>query len=133
MLFQIYGETSGWQLLGWLLVFVGLIVTNEIARRTKLGGIAIFLVLPAALTVYFVLAHAGVIKGTQTVTYMSGWFHYAKLYAATIGCIGFMMIKYKWGIGAKDWFKPFPWLIVSINILIAVASDFESAMARVEA
>ena len=34
MLFQIYGETAGFQLLGWLLVFVGLIVANEIARRT---------------------------------------------------------------------------------------------------
>ena len=38
-----------------------------------------------------------------------------------------MMIKYKWGIGAKHWFKPFPFVIVAINILIAVASDFESA------
>ena len=27
MLFQIYGETAGYQLLGWLLVFVGLILT----------------------------------------------------------------------------------------------------------
>ena len=25
MLFQIYGETAGFQLLGWLMVFVGLI------------------------------------------------------------------------------------------------------------
>ena len=49
MLFQIYGETAGFQLLGWLLVFVGLIVANEIARRTKWGGIACFLVLLWAL------------------------------------------------------------------------------------
>ena len=35
MLFQIYGETAGYQLLGWLLVFVGLIAANEFARRTK--------------------------------------------------------------------------------------------------
>ena len=31
MFFQIYGETAGWQLLGWLLVFAGLVVMNEIA------------------------------------------------------------------------------------------------------
>ena len=37
-------------------------------------------------------------------------------------------IKYKWGIGAKDWFKPFPWLIVAANIMIAVVSDLESAV-----
>lgn len=54
MFFQIYGETAGWQLLGWLLVFAGLVVMNEIARRSKAGGIACFLILPAALSVYFI-------------------------------------------------------------------------------
>ena len=54
MLFQIYGDTAGWQLLGWVMVFVGLVVMNEIARRTKAGGIFCFFVLPAALTVYFI-------------------------------------------------------------------------------
>ena len=57
----------------------------------------------------------------QTYIYMNGWFHYAKLYAALTGCIGFMMIKYGWGIGKQHWFKPFPFVIVAINILIAVA------------
>ena len=55
--------------------------------------------------------------------------HYAKLYAATIGCIGFMALKYKWGrLGKAEWFKCFPFVIVAINILIAVVSDFESAV-----
>ena len=134
MLFQIYGETAGFQLLGWLLVFVGLIVANEIARRTKWGGIACFLVLPAILTVYFISIYVGAAMGAEwaltnpTYVYMNGWFHYFKLYAATAGCIGFMMIKYKWGIGKQDWFKVFPFLIVAANILIAVVSDFESAI-----
>ena len=65
--------------------------------------------------------------------YTSGWFHYAKLYAAVAGCIGFMMLKYKWGIGKKEWFKPFPFIIVAINILIAVCSDFESAIRGAQA
>ena len=134
MLFQIYGETAGFQLLGWLLVFVGLIVANEIARRTKWGGIACFLVLPAILTVYFISIYVGAAMGAEwaltnpTYLYMNGWFHYFKLYAATAGCIGFMMIKYQWGIGKKEWFKVFPFLIVAANILIAVVSDFESAI-----
>ena len=59
---------------------------------------------------------------------MNGWFHYAKLYASLAGCIGFMMIKYEWGIGKTHWFKAYPFAIVAINILIAVASDFESAI-----
>ena len=63
-----------------------------------------------------------------TYLYMNSWFHYAKLYAATVGCIGFMMLKYKWGVGKTHWFKAFPFAIVAINILIAVASDFESGI-----
>ena len=39
-----------------------------------------------------------------------------------------MMIKYEWGIGKTHWFKAYPFVIVAINILIAVASDFESAI-----
>ena len=134
MLFQLYGERAGFQLLGWLLVFLGLILTNEIARRSKKGGIFFFLVLPGVLTVYFIAVAVGASMGAQwalnnpTYLYMNSWFHYAKLYAATIGCIGFMMLKYQWGIGRKEWFKPFPFVIVAINILIAVGSDFESAI-----
>jgi len=130
MLFQIYGSTSQTQLLGWLLVFVGLIVLNEIGRRTKLGGVIIFIAIPVVLTFYFIGIQLGAFGGHSNTTYeyMNGWFHYFKLYAADIGCVGFMMIKYKWGIGAKDWFKPFPFLIVAANILIAVVSDMESAV-----
>ena len=134
MLFQIYGETAGFQLLGWLMVFVGLILANEFARRTKWGGIACFLVLPAGLTIYFISIYVGAAMGAQwalnnpTYLYMNSWFHYFKLYAAVLGCIGFMMLKYKWSIGKKEWFKVFPFLIVAANILIAVISDFESGI-----
>ena len=111
-----------------------MILVNEFARRTKFGGIACFLILPVALTVYFISIYVGAAMGAEwalnnpTYVYMNGWFHYFKLYAATAGCIGFMMIKYKWGIGKQDWFKVFPFLIVAANILIAVVSDFESAI-----
>ncbi len=129
MLFQLYGSTVATQLLGWLLVFAGLILMNELGRRTKWGGVLVFFIIPAALTIYFIIAGIGAnsyAKDWYVISHMNGWFHYAKLYAATIGCIGFIMIKYKWGIGAKEWFKPWPFVIVGINILIAVVSDFES-------
>ena len=134
MFFQVYGEHA---LLHWAMLFAvlgGLILWNEFARRTKWGGAITFFAVPVALTVYFIAiaigAHLGAdwVQHNQTHVYMNGWFHYAKLYAALTGCIGFMMIKYEWGIGAKRWFKPFPFIIVAINILIAVASDFESAI-----
>ena len=134
MLFQVYGENALYQWVGWLIVFVGLILVNEIARRSKAGGIFCFIALPVALTVYFVAISVGVRTGqewaltNQTNLYMNGWFHYAKLYAATMGCIGFMFLKYRWGkLGKAQWFKCFPFIIVAANILIAVVSDFESA------
>ena len=119
MFFQVYGANalSQWGML--LVVLAGLILFNEFARRTKFGGIFTFLVIPLALTAYFLAIWIGVKTGAQwalenqTHVYMAGWFHYAKLYAATAGCIGFMMIKYKWGIGKQNWFKWWPWFIVS--------------------
>ena len=135
MLFQVYGENAMFQWLGWAMVFVALILVNEFSRRSKLGGILCFLALPAVLTVYFVSIYVGAGMGAEwalnnpTYVHMNSWFHYAKLYAATIGCIGFMALKYKWGkLGKSHWFKAFPFAIVAINILIAVVSDFESAV-----
>lgn len=135
MLFEVYGDNAAFQWLGWALVFVGLIAANEVARRSKIGGIACFLGLPAVLTVYFIAIYVGAAAGADwalnnpTYVHMNSWFHYAKLYAATAGCIGFMMLKYGWGkLGRSEAFKVFPFAIVAINILIAVVSDFESAV-----
>ena len=135
MLFQVYGENAPFQWLGWVLVFAALILANEFARRSKLGGILCFLALPAALTVYFAAIYIGAAAGAEwaltnpTYVYMNSWFHYAKLYAATAGCIGFMILKYRWGsLGKSHWFRVYPFVIVAINILIAVVSDFESAV-----
>ena len=123
-----------WQWIAMFGVLAGLILLNEFARKSKFGGAVMFFALPAVLTVYFVAIQIGAACGAewalknQTYVYMNGWFHYAKLYAALAGCIGFMMIKYGWGIGKQHWFKCFPFVIVAINILIAVASDFETAI-----
>ena len=134
MLFQVYGENAMFQWLGWIMVFAGLIIANEIARRSKIGGIVCFLGIPAVLTVYFISIYVCAGMGMEwaltnpTYVHMNSWFHYAKLYAATAGCIGFMMLKYGWGkLGRSEAFKVFPFAIVAINILIAVVSDFESA------
>ncbi|MGI5853173.1 MAG: DUF5692 family protein [Bacillota bacterium] len=134
MFFQVYGANAGYQWLGMLLVLVCLILLNEFTRRSKFGGITMLLVVPAILTIYYVVLNVGAAAGAEwalnnpTITNMNSWFHYAKLYAALAGCIGFMLIRYQWGIGKQKWFRIYPFLILSINILIAVASDFESAI-----
>ena len=92
-----------------ILVLVGLILLDEVARRTKLGGLIIFGAVPVVLTIYFIVIAACAAAGqtwaveNQTHVYMNGWFHYMKLYASLAGCIGFMMIKYGWGIGKTHW------------------------------
>lgn len=134
MLFDHTIGTTGFQILGWVMVFVGLILANEFARRSKAGGIIMFAVVPAIVTVYCLALIIGVAQGQQwaienpTTVYQNSWFHYAKMYAALAGCIGFMVIKYHWGaLGRARWFRDWPFVIVAINILIAVGSDFESA------
>ncbi|AJC11770.1 membrane protein [Berryella intestinalis] len=134
MLFEVYGDHALYQWLGWAMVFCGLILLNEVARRSKAGGIFMFVALPIAMTVYCVVvtaaAGAGLDWGVNnpTVVFQNGWFHYAKVYAALAGCVGFMILKYRWGrLGKSQMFKCFPFVIVAINILIAVISDFESA------
>ena len=134
MLFDVYGPNAGFQWLGLAMVLIALILLNEFARRTKAGGIFMFFGVCGAMTVYCLAVEIGAASGAEwavnnpTHTDMNSWFHYAKVYAATAGCIGFMMLKYSWGkIGRSHWFKAFPFVIVAINILIAVVSDFESA------
>ena len=53
MFFQVYGAHALPQWAMMLVVLLGLILLNEFARRTKAGGIITFLVVPLALTAYF--------------------------------------------------------------------------------
>ena len=54
MLFHVYGSNAIPQWIAMLGVLAGLILLNEFARRTKAGGLIMFGVIPAALTVYFI-------------------------------------------------------------------------------
>ena len=68
---------------------------NECKRFFFIYLITIFFVVPAVLTVYFIVAAIGknsFASEWYVIKYMGGWFHYAKLYAATIGCIGFIFL-----------------------------------------
>lgn len=135
MLFDVYGEHAIYQWAGMLVVLLALILLNEFERRTKIGGLTVFVGCCGAMTIYCLAVEIGAAMGATwalqnpTHTDMNSWFHYAKVYAATAGCIGFMMLKYSWGkVGRSQWFKCFPFVIVAINIIIAVVSDFESAV-----
>lgn len=41
MLFQLYSDHAVMQIVGWVLAFCGLILMNEIGRKTKIGGMTV--------------------------------------------------------------------------------------------
>ncbi|WMC93331.1 DUF5692 family protein [Kineothrix sp. MB12-C1] len=119
---------SSW--LMWLAIFVALFALNEVSRRYKVLGIVCFVVLPAVLSVLWFTVLAD--------TTYTDWFHLAKVYSATAGCIGFWCIRHLHGTNkktGKEWRLSdnkialcFPPLILAINIAEAVARDLEVGM-----
>lgn len=111
----------------WILVFALLFGFNEVARRYKWIGLFSFVVLPTFLSVLWFT----VMKDT---TY-TDWFHLAKVYSSTAGCIGFWAIRHVsftskktgklWKLADQKWALYFPPLILAINIMEAVVRDFE--------
>lgn len=117
---------SAWGM--WIVVFIALFVLNEFSRRSKIGGIICFIILPITLSIMWFT----VLKDT---TY-TDWFHLAKVYSATAGCLGFFFIRHlKWKskkLGGEEkrlvdvkWALLFPPLILAINIIEAVIRDIE--------
>ena len=117
---------SGWGI--WLVVFAGLFLFNEFARRWKWAGFFSFIILPVALSILWFT----VLK-EETYT---DWFHLAKVYSSTAGCIGFWAIRHlekkdkltgevTWRLADNKIALCFPPLILAVNILEAVVRDFE--------
>lgn len=111
----------------WLVVFALLFGFNEVARRSKWIGFASFVVLPSFLSVLW-------FTSLKDTTY-TDWFHLAKVYSSTAGCIGFWCIRHvrftskrtgkQWCLSDQKWALCFPPLILAINIMEAVLRDFE--------
>ncbi|MEG0962268.1 MAG: DUF5692 family protein [Lachnospiraceae bacterium] len=111
----------------WFVVFAALFILNEISRRNKYCGFACFVVLPVVLSILWFTVLSD--------TAYTDWFHLAKVYSSTAGCIGFWCIRYLHGTNAKtgkEWRLAdnkialcFPPLILAINICEAVARDFQ--------
>lgn len=101
----------------WIGVFVSLFVANEVSRRFKWAGFACFVVLPVVLTVLWLTA-------LKETSYMD-WFHLAKVYSSTAGCIGFWCIRHIKKLQNNRIALCFPPLILAVNILEACSRDFQ--------
>ena len=110
----------------WFVVLFILMLINEVARRSKAAGFAFFIVLPVVLTILWFTV-------LREKTYMD-WFHLAKVYSSTAGCIGFFLIRHlegkrkdgsTWRLSDNKIALCFPPLILAINILEACTRDFQ--------
>ena len=126
-MFSFGGMSTGVAILVWLAVFAALFGLNEAGRRFKWVGFFMFFVMPVILTIMWFT----VLSGTA---YMD-WFHLAKVYSSTAGCIGFWCIRFvrgknrktgkEWRLSESKAALCFPPLILAINIAEAVTRDFE--------
>lgn len=107
------------QVIMWFVVLTVLILINEIARRSKYVSIFLFIILPTILTFTVWPKTAG--EGSSVGT----WFHWAKVYSALAGCIGFMAIRYIKKLQNNKYALAFPAFILSLNIMEAVIRDFQ--------
>ncbi|CEG86747.1 Hypothetical membrane protein [Propionibacterium freudenreichii] len=103
----------------WFVVLGALIGLNQLTRRFRWAGLAIFVALPIILTIFVWPTSAG--AGSSTGT----WFHWVKVYSALAGVLGFMALRYHPRLAARKWALCFPPLILAINILEACIRDFQ--------
>lgn len=115
----LFEQLSLAQIVMWFVVLAALILINEIARRNKYVSIFLFIVLPAILTFTVWPKTAG--EGSSVGT----WFHWAKVYSAFAGCIGFMAIRYIKLLQKNKYALAFPAFILALNIMEAVIRDFQ--------
>lgn len=111
----------------WFLVLAALFIINEFARKSKVGSFLLFIAMPIVLSILWFTV-------LKEKTY-TDWFHLAKVYSATAGCIGFWLIRHlkgtnkktgkEWSLSTNKIALGFPALILAINIIEAVARDFQ--------
>ena len=109
-----------YSILMWFIVLGGLILLNELARLNKWVSLFLFLVLPSVLT--FTVWRYTATPGSSVGT----WFHWAKVYSALAGCLGFLAIRNIKSWSTNKYALMFPPAILAINILEAVVREFQS-------
>lgn len=96
-------------------MLVLLVLVNEITRRNMYAGIAVFVILPVVLTIFWWPKAAS----------DSTWFAWVKTYSALAGVIGFMIFRYVKKVQNNKIMILFPAFILIVNILEAVVREFE--------
>ncbi len=104
----------------WLVVLGMLIGLNELVRRSKWTSIAMFMILPAILTVIWIA------RGKNEIT---SWFTQVKAYSALTGSIICFVIRFTDYHKRHKWYLALIPVILAINILEAVVREFQVGLA----
>ncbi len=104
--------------IAFLLVVLGLLLINEITRRSKVLSVIFYIAIPVVFTLF--------VWGNGNSENTDGnWFAWVKTYSALAGVVGFMAIRYIKKLQTNKWALIFPALILAVNIFEAVIRDFE--------
>jgi len=103
----------------WFAVLGGLMLVNELTRASKWISLLIYLALPILLTFTVWPNTAGPDSSVGT------WFHWAKVYSALAGCLGFLALRFIKGAANNKYLLLFPPFILALNIMEAVIRDFQ--------
>jgi len=107
-------------ILGAVAVLGGLILVNELTRRSKAASLLLFVIMPVILTIFVWMPKYG-----DPDSSAGTWFAWVKTYSALAGVVGFMAIRYFPKVASSKFALIFPGFILSFNILEAVAKDFQ--------
>lgn len=106
--------------LGALIIFGGLVIFNELTRKSKMLSIAMYIVFPIVMTLF---VWPNLVGGNRGGT----WFAWVKTYSALAGVLIFMAIRYIPSLAKKKWMLFLPAAILVINIIEAIIAELECA------
>ncbi|MDO5025043.1 MAG: DUF5692 family protein [Trueperella sp.] len=107
-----------WDYAMLLLVIAALAFTAWLAQRNKWVAIAVFIVIPVALTIFWWPTST---QGTAS----AGWFAIVKQYSALLGSLSLVALQYFKKLQLNKWYLLIPPFILAVNILEAVIRDFQ--------
>ena len=114
-------EAIPWyNILIWFVVLGILIGLNEVIRLSKAFSITMFMVLPALLTILWL------VRGKNEIT---SWFTWVKVYSALAGSLIYMVIRFTEYHKKHKWYINLVPAILAINILEAAVRELQVGIA----
>ncbi|WP_067780032.1 DUF5692 family protein [Actinomyces vulturis] len=107
-----------WDYLMLIVVTVALTTVAWLAQRNKWVVLAVFIVIPLLLTVFW-WPHST--EGTNS----AGWFPIVKQYSALAGSLCLVALQYFPRLRYNKWYLLIPPFILAVNIIEAVIRDFQ--------